>query len=357
MKIIHCSDIHLDSKMERNLTATQARERNAELCATFARMVAFAVREQVSAVLISGDLFDTRSVSAQTAGFVLERIRSAPDVAFFYLRGNHDEQWDPFESLEIPANFNTFTNRWTGYRLGETVITGLELSRENALSMYGSLRLDSEDTNIVMLHGQVSTQSGEEMIALPELKNRGIDYLALGHIHSFRLEKLDDRGSWCYCGCLEGRGFDECGEKGFVLLDIRDGKIMPEFVPFASRTLHEIPVDITGLFTVNEILDAMTAAGTEIPEKDLVKFVLRGSYTLQTQKDLRFLKKLLEGTRYFLKIKDESTLEICSEDYAHDASLKGEFIRMVLASDRPREEKDKIILLGIRALSGEEVVF
>ena len=52
MKFIHCSDIHLDSKMERNLTAAQARERNAEVCATFARMAAFAAEESVTAVLL-----------------------------------------------------------------------------------------------------------------------------------------------------------------------------------------------------------------------------------------------------------------------------------------------------------------
>ena len=42
MKIIHCSDIHLDSKMEANLSSQQASERNAEVCATFSRMVGYA---------------------------------------------------------------------------------------------------------------------------------------------------------------------------------------------------------------------------------------------------------------------------------------------------------------------------
>ena len=40
MKLIHCSDLHLDSRMESNLSAAQARERNAEICATFARLAA-----------------------------------------------------------------------------------------------------------------------------------------------------------------------------------------------------------------------------------------------------------------------------------------------------------------------------
>ena len=357
MKIIHCSDIHLDSRMESNLTAARARERNAEICATFARMTAYALQEGVSAVLIAGDLFDTGRVSAQTAGFVLDQIRTAESIVFYYLRGNHDESRDVFAEMDIPDNFKTFGESWTYHTQEDVVIAGLELDRENCHTLYDSLCLKPENTNIVMLHGQISTQPGQELIALPELKNKHIDYLALGHIHSYRQERLDQRGSWCYCGCMEGRGFDECGEKGFVLLDIQSGRIRTEFVPFATRTLREVDVDITDLVTVNQIFSAMEQASAPIPHSDLVKFTLRGEYTLQTQKDLRFLKKMLEGKFYFTKIKDESRLQIPKEDYEHDISLKGEFIRMILASDRPQEEKDQMILLGIRALSGEEVVF
>ena len=68
------------------------------------------------------------------------------------------------------------------------------------------------------------------------------------------------------------------------------------------------------------------------------------------------MKKMLEGRFYFLKIKDESRLKIEKETYEHDISLKGEFIRLVMASDRSEEEKEQIICCGIRALSGEEVV-
>ena len=63
----------------------------------------------------------------------------------------------------------------------------------------------------------------------------------------------------------------------------------------------------------------------------------------------------MDGKFYFLKIKDESRLKIEPETYAHDASLKGEFIRLVMASDRGDWDKEQIIYCGIRALSGEEV--
>ena len=86
-----------------------------------------------------------------------------------------------------------------------------------------------------------------------------------------------------------------------------------------------------------------------------MKFTLTGSFTLETQKDLRFLQKMMDGKFYFHKIKDESRLKIDKETYEHDISLKGEFIRLVMASSKTPEEKEQIICCGIRALSGEEV--
>ena len=76
-----------------------------------------------------------------------------------------------------------------------------------------------------MLHGQLSTAKAKdktEVIPLRDMKNRYIDYLALGHLHDYQSGKLDTRGTWCYSGCLQGRGFDECGEKGYVLLEVED---------------------------------------------------------------------------------------------------------------------------------------
>lgn len=355
MKIIHCSDVHLDSAMDSNLSPEQARERNAECCATFARMIRFAGEQQVEAVLIAGDLFDTRRVSARTRDFVLDQIRGAENIDFYYLRGNHDEGENVFAGTELPENFKTFGRTWTSYRRENVVITGLELDRDNWGSYYDSLTLDKEDVNIVMLHGMESTQPGEEQIAIPLLKNKHIHYLALGHIHSHKLEKLDADGVYCYCGCLEGRGFDECGEKGFVLLDIQCQRIKTEFVPFATRQLHEVRVDISDLTTVSQIQSAMEKAAVGIPSSALVKFTLTGSYTPETQKDLPFLKKMLANEFYYIKIKDESRLRIDRESYEHDISLKGEFIRTVLASGRTDEEKEAIICCGLRALAGEEV--
>lgn len=355
MKLIHCSDFHLDSALGSNFTPTQAKARNGEICATFGRLVSYAQAEQVAAVLIAGDLFDSPYAGRQTVEYVLDRIRGAENVMFFYLRGNHDGTRDAFDGFELPKNLVCFTDSWSSYRCGDVRITGRVLKRESGEEIYAALRLPAEERNIVMLHGELGARSAGEQIALRDLKNRNIDYLALGHIHSFSQGMLDERGVYCYCGCVEGRGFDECGEKGFVLLEIAADGIKSRFVPFARRTLHDVEVDITGAQTVPQLLKSMKQAAAEIPREDLVKFTLQGTYTAQTSKNLTFLQKLLEEDFYLVKIKDESRLELPRENYEFDISLKGEFIRLVLASDLPAEEKERIAACGIRALSGEEV--
>ena len=170
MRLIHCSDLHLDSKMEANLTARQAKERGGEICASFARMVRWAEENEVRAILLAGDLFDTRRVSAKTADFVVNTMKNAEKIEFFYLRGNHDGARDPFAGFTLPENLHTFGARWTGYEMGGVTITGMELDRENWGACYDALDLDPEGLNIVMLHGQVSTQPGEEL--MPSASNR-----------------------------------------------------------------------------------------------------------------------------------------------------------------------------------------
>lgn len=355
MKLIHCSDLHLDSPMETHLSEKQARERNREILATFTRMVSYAVDQGVEAVLIAGDLFDSGRTRSSTVSYVLDIIAQAKDVDFLYLRGNHDEDGGILPGTCLPENLKCFGDSWITYRYGSLAVTGVELTPDNHTSIYDTLALDPGDTNIVLLHGQEATQPGPDLVCLPRLKGKNIHYLALGHLHSYREEPLDHFGTYCYSGCLEGRGFDECGEKGFVLLTVEDRRIRRSFVPFAQRQLHNIPVDITGRETVPQLCSAIREAAAGVPQKDLVKVTLTGTYTPQTHKDLAFVRQSLEHSFYFLRIKDESTLYLEPADYANDISLKGEFIRTVMAADLTEEEKEQIICAGLLALRGEEI--
>ena len=140
-----------------------------------------------------------------------------------------------------------------------------------------------------------------------------------------------------------------------MLLETNEHGVSHSFVPFASRTLHDVTVDLTGLTTAPELLSAMRHAAEGIDQGDLVKFTLTGSYPPDAHKDLPFLRTMLSDRFYSVKIKDSSHLQLDAASYENDISLKGEFIRIVLSSELPAEDKDRIICAGLEALRGEEI--
>lgn len=363
MKMIHCADLHLDSKLLTHLNREQARERGMEIVNTFQRMVEYAVKNQVRAILIAGDLFDTKSISAVVRNAVRDAILFHPSIDFFYLKGNHDQDNFLLHLEEIPSNLKLFDSYWKTYYYGNIAISGVETTKENQISLAGQLNLAQDQVNIVMLHGQESeygAREDEQSISLRLLRQKGIDYLALGHIHSYRKERLDERGIYCYSGCLEGRGFDECGEKGFVLLDIEEdtGEITSTFIPFAKRQLHTIEVLVDCCTTSSEIARCIDAELNvrQIQGKDLVKIILAGKVDVECEKNMQYLEQRYREYYYVVKLEDHTTIAIDYNEFVWDESLKGEYVRMLQGTDLPEEDKAEIIRCGILALVGEEFV-
>ncbi|MBE5917722.1 MAG: DNA repair exonuclease [Pseudobutyrivibrio ruminis] len=360
MKIIHCADLHLDSKMESNLDKEQASLRRIELVETYERMVEYAKDNDVRAILIAGDLFDKPHIRKDVKKRVVEQIVNAPEIDFYYLKGNHDRCDFMEEGIDdIPSNFHMFnSDGWTSYQCDAVTITGMELNSSNASTMAQRLVLDSAATNIVMLHGQQSDyegRDGAEIINITSLKGKFIDYLALGHIHKYIYEQLDDRGVYCYPGCLEGRGFDETGDKGFVLLEIENGEITSEFIPFALRRLHEINVEVTADMNLQAVATKARELLLDVDEQDLVKFVITGEREMDDELDIIRFVRLFENKYYFVKCYDRTKTLIDYDSFKYDKSLKGEFVRIVQAQDMDEDEKAKIIEIGIRAIMGEDL--
>lgn len=362
MKIIHCADIHLDSNMTANMNIQQAKSRNVELLETFEEMVRFGEQEQVKVILIAGDLFDTQEPTTYVKHVFLEIVKGHPGIQFFYCRGNHD-RFVNWEKENIPSNFIFFQREWSSYKLGQVTISGVECMGDSLLEMNEHWGLPEETTNIVMLHGsvveQVNPKWKEDQIPLDKFRNKYIDYLALGHIHSYQKEHLDQRGIYCYSGCLEGRGFDECGQKGFVLLDVDEGKhtLRSRFIPFGKRQLYEIHVSVEGCMTSAEmarrIENSLDIYGVE--KEDFVKILLTGAIDVECEKNMQYIQaKFLD--RYFcFRLEDCTTLAVDYSDFIIDETLKGEFVRMIQEADIPQKDKAEIIRFGILALTGEEL--
>ena len=366
MKIIHCADIHLDAA-ESSLPQEKAKERRAEILVTFQNMIQFAADKGVEHVLIAGDLFDTRKISAVTKSVVLTLFRSHPEITFYYLRGNHDTETFFMDVTDIPENVKVFANSWTSYVLNPNskanlVLTGAELTDENADQLTHSLTLNHENYNIVTLHGSLSsgTKANKDIIPESAYRNLGIDYFALGHIHEHSIRNLngDIRCKCVYPGCLEGRGFDETGEYGFMFLDFdEDTKRMDaQFIPFAKRRIYQLPLDVTTASDSSEVGTLIQKSLEEqgVSDSALVRMLLVGDIDLDTEIDTDYLEKLFEEKYYIFQVKDQTGRRVDYRAFRHDMSLKGEFVRTVEEDPSlSEEEKAMVIAIGINALSKE----
>lgn len=350
MKIIHCADIHLGSKIQSKFPKELSQQRRQQVRNSFQRMVEYAKDNGVEVIMLSGDVFDSNKPTQKDKDFFFSVVERNPEVDFLYLRGNHDHEGERKEF----TNLKTFSNVWSCYAYGDVVISGIEMERENAQALYAALSLEKTKKNIVMLHGQEGDASGLDKVNLSKLKNKHIDYLALGHVHEYKTGVLDERGVYAQSGCLEGRGFDETGDKGFILLDVGD-KITHTYVPFSNQRIEKVCIDVTGLSDAYAV-SARAKKEISFDKNGIYRVELVGEVEATTDEMEMDVKRYLSSECAFIDVKDCTQKRLDINAYEGDTSLKGEFVRNVYADEElSLEDKLQIIAYGLKALDGREV--
>ena len=353
MKIIHTSDIHLDSALTSHLSSDKVRERKRELITSFRKTVEAAERQGAVAYIIAGDLFDTEKAARSTIETFMRTIENTPSITFFYLFGNHEKKLIVDSGMPLPRNLKIFEDGWTYYRIENTVIAGRCTTEEG---MFDTLEIDGDKRNIVVLHGELTDKSAPGgYIGVKEIEDKPIDYIALGHYHSYKAEKLSSRCTAVYCGTPEPRGFDETGDKGIVEVECDLYTMSHRFIPTAKRQAVIVEADISeanNIFDIENIVNNVTRG---INSGDIVRVVLTGVREVAFTIDTERLESKFDTRFYYLEIKDGTHVRIDPEEYKHDKSLKGEFIRCVLAAEISDEEKADIIATGLAALLGESI--
>ena len=353
MKILHTADWHLDAPMA-GLGEENAQELRRQMRKLPEKITRLCMAENCDLLIIAGDLFDSGVVPPRTLQHVFDLMRDAKDVLFFYLRGNHD-------TLCMSPNAENIVvvpqdGQWLYEDLDGVTIALCDMAQDDE-GYPARLKLKEDRFNIAVLHGTI-TSSGKsrgQTIALCDFAGKNIDYLALGHYHSFQTDALDGRGVYCYSGCLQGRGFDECGQKGFVLLDIDQKSFRQEFIPFASRLLHRVSVNLTGCTAFAQVEARVLEAVAPISNGDMVYVSLTGECPVELNRDTDYLTRLLQGRFFAARLQDQTTVLIDPQSYADDLSFKGAFVQQVLQSDLPQEEKQQVLSLGLHMILGGEV--
>jgi DNA repair exonuclease SbcCD nuclease subunit len=352
IRVLHAADLHLDSPFEA-LEADKAALRRAEQRALLGRIAELAQTRQVDLVLLPGDLLDSGSSYRETAISLCDAL-SRMEKPVFIAPGNHDcySPRAPWARLELPENVHVFTSgaieRVELPQLDAEVF-GAAFTDESAppLLRYFTPPENAENRiRLLCLHGEVGSGEGKyDPITEEELARSGMHYAALGHSHAYSGLRRAGDVFYAWPGCAEGRGFDETGEKGVVLADVRRDGVTVQFVPTAARRYHRVELDVgEGTALVDAALEKLPATAA----RDAFLFVLKGE--TETPPDLGALRAALEERVFALRLRDETRPAPDVWAAAQEDSLRGLFLRRLrekldAAVDEPERER---LLLALR---------
>ena len=275
LRFIHAADLHLDSPFTGIRAAAPENVATTLYSATFdsyQNIVDLCITEGVDALLVAGDIYDSadRSLRAQRA-FIdgLQRLDAA-GIRSFVCHGNHDplDGWEA--RLSYPDGCHRFGSEFSPAPVflddpERALIYGISYPTrdvyDNLVSRLG--RVADGALAIGLLHANVGGNTDHALYApcsLDDLAQSGIDYWALGHVHTRQVLR-QHAPTVVYPGNPQGRRPNETGARGVYLVEVDDNRnISLDFRPTDTVRWEQASIDISALETEQDLLNAIDDA-------------------------------------------------------------------------------------------------
>ena len=274
-------------------------------------------QHSVEMVLMPGDLFEQNGIDASgQLHFIYELAASIAPVPVVIAPGNHDpySAESPYATIAAPGNVVLFTSG--DFQAMDTPVCPVA-GRAFCSGEYGSmmdwsgLPAAPAGLSILLMHASVMNAGDgrqRESAILPvttsALEQSGYSYTALGHYHTFQqFSRQKDSPAYAgYSGCVQGMGWDEIGERGFVIGKLRELGAELDYQP-ASRyswqrhTLQLPPWQGPGSWSV--LQQRLDTIGETLNERELLRLDIRGRWPATEKEGLReYLNNLLRLAWY-----------------------------------------------------------
>ncbi len=330
LSFLHTADWQIGMKARR--VARVAEKVRAARLETASRLTRLAVERRVDFVVIAGDVFEDNLVSLEDVHRVLRILSECAPIPVFILPGNHD----PLTPDSVynrsafrespPPNVHVFRSREPVRPVPGVVLLPAPLEAKEGFDdpTDGLGPAPGREEGVIAVgvaHGSLRIpnkfQPNDFPIALDAPERHGLDYLALGHWHSFYVH--GSRAA--YPGTPEPTGFpDEAGEAsgtGTAALVTIDGPGRPprvERLSTATLQWSNVRADIAGgggtqgggaqggdaSAQVRRVAEAIPGAG-----RTLLRLVLEGRSPLDDPAWLENLQAWLD-TRFLYAEVDTS---------------------------------------------------
>lgn len=362
VRILHAADFHLDSAFGA-LGEEQARQRRQESRKLVERLVDFANEREVELLLLAGDLFDSDDIFAQTGenlALALSRLKGHAVIA----PGNHDyyDAAGAYGRILWPENVHVFTEdklakfEFPQYDCTVWGAAFTEPGVPDGSVLDGFTAPADGRIHLLVLHGDLGGKNSPyRPVTEEQLAATGVDYAALGHQHAFSGVRRSGRTAYAYPGCIEGRGFDETGEKGVLWGTVSPGRAELRFVPFGLRRYEILTVDVSD----SQPLAAVSAALPRDTERDIYRILLTG----ETEEPVRpeRLRQELADRFYALEVRDQTRIRRDIWARCGDDSLRGLFLQRMrraydaAADDGERLKIEQAVRFGLAAMDKRDM--
>lgn len=300
-KFIHAADLHIESpyKGVKSLNKKLGEALVQRGFEAYDQLIQTCIDEAIDFLLIAGDSFDSESGSlgAQYRFFSgLEKLHKH-GINVYIICGNHDPLNRWAKNFQLPNNVFRFKandiQQEVFSKEGKALasIYGVSYGEKeefNGLAEHFK-RTDQNSFAIGMLHGMLSGKEGHTPycpFTLDQLRASGMDYWALGHIH--KREIIHEKNPIAvYSGNIQGRHFNETGEKGCYLIEVERGTVTEQkFIQLSSIIFERSELDINDIENMDVLFAEIDALKERLLAKDnayMLRITLTGNTNLYSE--------------------------------------------------------------------------
>ncbi len=366
VKVLHAADLHIGAAAA-GIPSLSA-ELKAGAVITFEKAIKAAREQKADIMLICGDLFHSSYIEPRVVEYVFGCMAQIPSTRILYVGGNHDPltSASPIWKAKKPDNLYIFGGDYSYFQFDDikTRVYGRSFTETHLDYKPFDFECDDSFINLACLHGEVGGDkaSAYNPMDIAMIENSGLDYVALGHVHTRTEIKRAGKTNFAYSGCAQGQGFDETGEKGIYIGEISKDKCDMEFMRLAERMYITEAVDVGSCANSAEAAELCLAA---IKRKyadhpnHLYKIVLTGDVNKDTDIQSGEVTARISGEVFFAKVIDKTAFAEDFNALRLEKTLKGIFCdKMLCRIENAQSEDDKARLmsalrLGVKAFSQE----
>jgi len=371
-QILHFADLHLDVSFAGiGFPSLNARKYRENIREALVRILDLAKEKNVQAITIAGDLYEQERFTRDTGEFLINQFQNVNPIKIFIAPGNHD----PFVSdslyqfLDWPENVTIFkTPEFTPVRLNSDItLWGMAHNspsfRKNPLDNFS---VPENGQHILLFHGSdtSSIPVGKTTHApfIPEyFIKTGANLALVGHYHNGKLKSKEEQKLF-YPGSPEPLGFGENNVHSVGLVTIENDKYDLEIQSINKFQFISQEINISKMNSSDQVKSEVENwAKLTGKETIYLKVNLVGEMASHIKLELEILNERMNEYCPFGLVVDQTHPEIDVLAIAEEKTVRGEFVRTMLAKieNTNEEEKDSLertLHYGLMAFEGSSIL-